>query len=53
MRVASFRIVATEDIDRHISVKDKETAEIPTNGVKDMEERKEKEAPGVDIEAGQ
>ena len=50
VRVAASRIVATEDVDRQISMKDKETAQVPTNCVKETEE---KEAPGVDIEAGQ
>ena len=50
VRVAACIIVATEDVDGQISVKDKETAQVPTNCVKETEE---KEAPGVDIEAGQ
>ena len=50
VRVATCRIVSTGDKDRQICIKDKETAQVPTNCAKETEE---KEAPGVDIEAGQ
>ena len=49
VRVAACKIVALENVDKQINVKDKQTNKV----LAEVKEKELKEAPGIDLEAGQ